>query len=43
MCRWQAGDHIIRNDDDYHNTQLYIENNPAKWDWNLNPFIGEQL
>ena len=30
---WQRGyyDHIIRNEDDYRNTWLYISNNPACW------------
>lgn len=30
---WQRGyyDHIIRNEDDYRNTWLYISNNPAHW------------
>jgi hypothetical protein len=31
---WQRSffDHIIRNDEDYWNTQSYIDANPAKWD-----------
>ncbi len=32
---WQRSfyDHIIRNDEDYYNTQSYIELNPIKWEW----------
>ena len=30
---WQKSyyDHIIRNENDYQETWMYIENNPAKW------------
>lgn len=30
---WQRSyyEHIIRNDDDYKNTWIYIDNNPARW------------
>ena len=33
MTIWQRGyyDHIIRDEDDYHRTWEYINNNPARW------------
>ncbi len=32
---WQRSfyDHIIRNNEDYYHTQMYIESNPLKWEW----------
>ncbi|MBC8256588.1 MAG: hypothetical protein H8E85_04685 [Candidatus Marinimicrobia bacterium] len=40
---WQRSfyDHIIRNDEDYWNTQMYIDINPAKWEWDTEK-IGMQ-
>ena len=34
---WQRSyyDHIIRSDEDYENIYLYIKNNPAKWEMDL--------
>ena len=41
---WQRSffDHIIRNDQDYWNSQSYIDINPAKWDWDTESLKSER-